>query len=80
MSPGTPPWPTSTPGSVAATSGVGGPDASSHEDKDVVDFPPADCTSQATTQAIVDVLPQLQPLPSVTDISTASPSQQEFDA
>ena len=29
---------------------------------------------------IVDMLPQLLPLPSVTDIATASPSQKEFDA
>ena len=65
---------------VAATSGVGSPEASSREDKDVLDLPPADYASQATTHAIVDVLPQLQPLPSVTGISTASPSQQEFDA
>ena len=36
--------------------------------------------SQAITQAIVDVLPQLLPLPSVTDMATASPSQQEFEA
>ena len=77
-SPGTSPWPTSAPGLVAATSGVGSPKASSREDKDTVDLPPADCASQATTQAIVDVLPQL--LPSVTDIATASSSQQEFDA
>ena len=79
-SPGTSPWPTSATGSVAATSGVGSPKASSCEDKDILDLPPADYASQATTQAIVDVLPQLQPLPSVTDISTASPSQQGFDA
>ena len=78
-SPGTSPWPTSAPGLVAATSGVDSPKASSREDKDTVDLPPGDCASQATTQAIVDVLPQL--LPSVTDIiATASSSQQEFDA
>ena len=59
---------------------MGSPEASSREDRDAVDLPPADCTSQATTQAIVDVLPQLLSPPSVTDISTASPSQQEFDA
>ena len=53
--------------------------ASSREDNDALDLSPVDRTSQATTQAIVDVLPQLLPLPSVTDIATASPSQQELD-
>ena len=77
---GTSPWPTSAPGLVAATSGVGSPKASSHGEKDAVDLPPVDQASQAATQAIIDVLPQLQPLPSVADITTASPSQQEFDA
>ena len=64
---------------VAATSDEGGPKACSHEDKDALDPPPVDCANQVTTQAIVDVPPQLQPLPSITDIATASPSQQEFD-
>ena len=50
------------------------------EDKDVLELPPVARASQATTQAIVDVLPQLLPLPLVTDIATTSPSQQEFDA
>ena len=54
--------------------------ASSDEDKDVLDLPPLDRASQATTQVIVDSLPQLLPPPSVTGIATASPSQQEFDA
>ena len=80
MSPGTSPWPTSAPGLVAATSGVGSPKASSCEDKDALDLPSEGQESQATTQAIADVLPQLLPLPSVTDIGTASLSQQEFDA
>ena len=76
----TSPGPTSPPMLVAATSDEGGPKACSHEDKDALDLPPVDRASQATTQAIVDVLPQLMPLPSVTDIATTSPSQQEFDA
>ena len=59
---------------------MGSPKASSREDKDVLDLPPSDYASQATTHAVVDVLPQLLPLPSVPDISTASPSQLEFDA
>ena len=44
---------------VAATSDEGGPKACSHEDKDTLDLPPVDCANQVTTQAIVDVLPQL---------------------
>ena len=71
MSPGTSPGPTSVPGLVAATIEEGSPEASSREDKDAVDLPLVDCASQATSQAIVDVLPQLLPRPSVTDISTA---------
>ena len=78
---GTFPWPTSVPGLVAATSDEGGAKAtSSREDNDVLDLLPADRASQATAMAIVNVLPQLQPLPSVADIATASPSQKEFDA
>ena len=38
-----------------------------------------DRASQAITQAIIDVLPQLLPLATVTDVVTASPSQQEFE-
>ena len=79
-SPPTSPLPTSAPGLVAATSGEGSPKASSREDKDALDLPPVDRASQATAMAIVDVLPQLLPLPSVTDIATVSPSQEEFDA
>ena len=75
-SPRTSPWPTSVPGLLAATSDEGSPKASSCEDKDALDPSPVDRTSQA----IVDVLPQLLPQPSVTDIATASPSQQELDA
>ena len=45
-----------------------------------LDLSPVDCASQATGMAIVDVLPQQLPLPSVADIATASPSQKEFDA
>ena len=68
-SPRTSPWPTSA---VAATSDEDSPKTSPREDKDALDLPPVDCASRATTQAIVDVLPQLLPLPSVTDIATAS--------
>ena len=75
----TSPWPTSVPELVAATSDEGSPKASSCEDKGALELPPLDRASQATTQAIVDVLPQLLPLPSPTDIATASPSQQELD-
>ena len=80
MSPRTSPLPTSAPGLVAATSDQSSPKTSSREDKDALDLPPVDRASQATAMAIVDVLPQLLPLPSVTDIATTSPSQQEFDA
>ena len=79
-SPRTLPLPTSAPEQVAATSDEGSPKASSREDKDALDLPPVDCASQATAMAIVDVLPQLQPLQSVADIATASPSQKDFDA
>ena len=78
-SPRTSLWPTSAPGLIAATGDEGSPKASSREDNDALDLSPVDRTSQATTQAIVDVLSQLLPLPSVTDIATASPSQQELD-
>ena len=78
-SPRTSPLPTSAPGLVAATSNEGNPKASSREDTDALDLPPVDCASQATAMAIVDVLPQQLPLPSVADIATASPSQKEFD-
>ena len=71
---------TSSPVLVATTGDKGSTKASSQENKDAIDLPPVDRTSQAITQAIVDVLPQLLPLPSVTDIATASPSQQEFEA
>ena len=74
-SPRTSPRPTSAPGLIAATSDEGTPKASSCEDKGALELPPVDRASQATTQAIVDVLPQLLPLPSITDIATASPSQ-----
>ena len=79
-SPRTSPRQTSAPGLIAATSDEGTPKASSCEDKGALELPPVDRASQATTQAIVDVLPQLLPLPSVTDIATTSPSHQEFDA
>ena len=80
-SPPTSPLPTSAPELVAATSAEGGAKAtSSREDSDVLDLLPVDRASQATAMAIVDVLPQLLPLPSVTDIATASPSEKEFDA
>ena len=79
-SPRTSPLPTSVPELVAATSCEGSPKASSREDTDALDLPPVDCASQATAMAIVGVLPQLLPLPSVTDIATTSPSQKEFDA
>ena len=75
-SPRTSPWPASAPGPVAATSNEGSPKASSREDKDTPDLPSLDPTNQATTTAIVNVLPKLPP---ITDIVTASPSQQEFD-
>ena len=64
---------------VATTSKEGSSQACSREDKNALDLPPVDCASQVTTQAIVDALPQLQPLPSVTDMATVSRSQQEFD-
>ena len=70
------PWPTSA---AAATSDEGSPKTSLREDKHALDLPPLDRASQATTQSIVDALPQLLPPPSVTDIATASLSQQEFD-
>ena len=76
----TSPLPTSAPELVAATSVEGSLKASSHEDKDALDLPPVDCASRETAMAIVDVLPQLLPLPSVTDTATASPSQKESDA
>ena len=79
-SPRTPPLPTSAPELVAATSEEGSPKASSREDKDALDLSPVDCASQATAMAIIDVLPQQLPLPSVADVATASPSQKEFDA
>ena len=76
MSPPTSPLPTSA---VAATSDEGSPKPSLREDKHALDLPPVDRTSQATTQSNVDALPQLLPPPSVTDIATASLSQQVFD-
>ena len=79
-SPPTSPLPTSVPELVAATSDEGSPKAISREDKDALDLPPVDCASQSIAMAIVDMLPQLLPLPSVTDIATVSPSQKEFDA
>ena len=79
-SPRTSPLPTSAPELVAATSDEGSPKAISREDKDALDLSPVDCASQTTAIAIVDVLPQLLPLPSVADIATASPLQKEFDA
>ena len=75
----TSPLPTSASGLLATTSDEGNFKASSRQDKDALDFAPVDCASQTTAIAIVDVLPQLQPLPSVADIATASPSQKEFD-
>ena len=74
--PRTSPWPTSA---AAATSDEGIPKTSLHEDKDVLDLPLVDRVSQSTTQSIVDALPKILPPPSVTDIATASLSQQEFD-
>ena len=75
MPPRTSPWPTSVPGLIA-TSNQGSTKAGLCEDKGALELlPPVDRASQATTQAIVDVLPQLLPLPSITDIATASPSQ-----
>ena len=79
-SPRTSPLPTSAPELVAITSDEGSPKASSREDKDALDLSPMDGVSQATAMAIIDVPTQLQPLPSVADIATASPSQKEFDA
>ena len=76
----TSPLPTSASGLLAATSDEGSLKASSRQDKDALDLSPVDCASQATAMAIVDVLPQQLPLPSVADIATASPSQKEFDA
>ena len=78
--PRTSPWQTSAPGLVAATGDEVSPEAGSRENIDTLDIPPVGRASQAITQAIVDVLPQLLPLPSVTDMATASPSQQEFEA
>jgi hypothetical protein len=81
-SPGTSPWPTSAHELVAAVGDEGSTKASSREDryKDALDLPPVDRASGANTMAIVDVLPQLPPLPSVTDIAITSLSPQEFDA
>ncbi|KAN0140442.1 hypothetical protein V8E53_001651 [Lactarius tabidus] len=81
-SPGTSPWPTSAHELVAAAGDEGSTKASSREDhhKDALDIPPIDRASGASTMAIVDVLPQLPPLPSVTDKAIASLSPQEFDA
>ena len=77
---GTSPLPTSAPGLVTATSDDGGPNAtSSREDKDGLDLPPVDRASQTTTQAIVDVLPQLLSLHSLTDTAATSPPQQKVD-
>ena len=74
--PSTSPWPTSA---AATTSDEGSPKTSLREDKDALDLPSVDRASQVTTQSNVDALPQLLPPPSVTDIATASLSQQEFD-
>lgn len=73
-SPGTSTWPTS-----GDTGDEGSPKASSHEHKGALGLPPVDCASQANTMAILDVLLQPPPLPSVTDIAVTSPSKQEFD-
>ena len=78
---GTSPRPTCAPGLVAATSDGGGAEAtSSREDNDDLDLLPADRASQTTTQAIVDVLPQLLSLHSLTDTAATSPPQQKVDA
>ena len=57
MSPHTSPLPSSALGSVAATSDQDSPKASSREDKDALELPPVDRTSQATAMAIADLLP-----------------------
>jgi hypothetical protein len=56
----------------------GGPEASSHEDKDTLDPPSANRAIQAATMAILD-RPPSPTLPSTTDIAVASPSQQGLD-
>lgn len=78
-SPGTSPWPTSAPELSLATGDEGNPKASPRE-HDALDLPPVDRASQANTMAIVNLLPQLPPLPSATDMVIEGPSQQEFDA
>ena len=72
----TSPGPASPPGLVSATGDEGSLKASSREDKGTPDPPSVDRASQATATAILNVLPQLPP---ITDIVTASPSQQELD-
>jgi hypothetical protein len=57
----------------------GGPEASSHEDKDALDSPSANRAIQATTMTILD-RPLSPTLPSATDIAIDSPSQQVLDA
>lgn len=81
-SPGMSPLPTSAPELVTTASDAGDEGsrkASSRKHKDVLGLPPVDCASQANTTAILDVLPQLPPLPSVTDIVVTTLSQQKFD-
>lgn len=79
-SPRTSPLMTSEPGLVAATSNVGSPKASSREDKDALDLPPADRPSEANTMATVAVPPQLPSLPPASVMVVGDSSQQEFDA
>jgi hypothetical protein len=69
----------SSPSAPGLGTAEGGPEASSHEDKDTLDPPSANRAIQATTMAILDRLPS-PTLPSATDITIASPSQQGLDA
>jgi hypothetical protein len=57
----------------------GGQEASSHEDKDTLDSSLANRAIQATTMAILDRRPS-PVLPSATDITITSPSQQGLEA
>jgi hypothetical protein len=57
----------------------GGPEAGSHEAKDTLDPPSADRAIQAFTMASLERPPSLT-VPSATDLTIDSPSQQGLDA
>ncbi|KAN0139532.1 hypothetical protein V8E53_002648 [Lactarius tabidus] len=73
----TSPWPTSVPELVPATDDEGSLNTGPCEDEDALDLPPGERAIQANIMT-VDLLLQ-PPLPSVTHIAIAGPSQRELD-